>query len=136
MSAEGSKAIIRRLFEDALNRRNVAVLDELIGPSLVVGDGLAEGPDGVRALVIWLHTVFADLEYRVEEVVADGNMIAAKLTATGIQKGEYLGHPATGKPVAYDEMLFARLVNGKIAEMRLVADRLTILEQIGAVPTG
>lgn len=136
MSVEGSRVIIRRLFAEAVNRRNAAALQEIIGPSLVVGDGLGEGPDAVKALIAWLHAVFAELEYRVEEVVAEGNMVAARLVATGIHQGEYMGHPGTGRRVAYDEVMFARLVDGQIVEWRMVADRLMILEQIGAVPTG
>jgi predicted ester cyclase len=135
MSGEKNKELIRRLYEEAVNRRNLTVVDDLISPTLVVAKGLPDGAAGVKALVGWLHTVFANLEYRVEDVIADGDKVVARLSARGIHHGEYLGYAATGKPVTLDEVMIARLADGQIVEWWIVADRVAILRQIGAIPS-
>jgi predicted ester cyclase len=133
MSLERNKAVVRRLFEDAVNRRNLTVVDELINPTLVVAKGLPGGPDGVKALVGWLHNVFANLEYQVVEMIGEGDKVVARLSARGTHQGEYLGYSATGKSVAFDEVIIFRLDNGQIVELLIVADRVAILKQIGAI---
>ena len=135
MSVEKQKALIHRLFDEGVNRRNLTVVEELVSPTLAVGSDLPDGPEGVKVLVEWLHSVFGDLEYRVEDVVAEGDKVVARLSARGIHQGEYLGHRATGNLVTYDEVMILRLASDQIVEWWIVADKLAILEQIGIVST-
>jgi predicted ester cyclase len=134
MSVEEQKALIHRLFDEGVNRRNLKVIEELVSPTLTVGADLPDGPEGVKAIVEWLHSVFGDLEYRVEDVVAEADKVVARLSARGIHQGEYVGHHATGKLVTYDEVMIVRLASGQIVEWWIVADKLAILEQIGVIP--
>jgi predicted ester cyclase len=135
MSVEKQKALIRRLVDEAVNRRNLTIIEELVSPTLAVGMDLPDGPEGVKGLVEWLHSVFADLEYRVEDVIAEGDKVVARLSARGIHQGEYQGHRATGKLVTYDEVMIVRLGSGQIVEWWIMADNLAILRQIGVIST-
>jgi predicted ester cyclase len=136
MPAEENKALVRRLFDEGVNHRNPDVLKELISPAMIVDPDLPRGPEGMRALVTWLHGVFDGLHYTVEDLLAEGDTVAVRLRAWGIQVGEYNGIPGTGKPVTFAEMVFFRIVNHTIEEWWVVADRLDILHQTGALPAG
>jgi predicted ester cyclase len=135
MSVERNKAVVRRLFEDAVNRRNLTVVDELVNPTLSVAKGVPDGPEGMKALIGWLHKVFANLEFQVVEMIGEGDKVVVRLSARGTHQGEYLGYRATGKSVAFDEVEIFRLEKGQIMELLIVADRVAILKQIGAIPS-
>jgi predicted ester cyclase len=93
------------------------------------------GPAGVKGVVTWLHATFADLHYTVDDLIAEGDTVAVRLSARGIQKGEFLGYPGTGKAVTFAEFMFFRFDQGQIAEWWLVAERASILQQIGVLPS-
>jgi predicted ester cyclase len=133
MTAEDHKALVRRLFDEVVNTKDVTALDDMIDPAMVLTPDLPRGPAGMKAVVTWLHSVFTDLHYTVEDLVAEDDKVAVRLSGQGIQVGEYNGYLGTGKPVAYTEMIFFRIVNQKIAEWWVLPDRLDILQQSGAL---
>jgi predicted ester cyclase len=134
MSTEAHKVLIRRLFDEAVNQRESAFLDELISPSLILDPSLPSGPDGVKHIINWLHQAFGQLHYDIANLVSERDALAVRLHAHGIHQGEYLGIPATGKPVDFAEMMFFRFEDERIVEWWIVAQQARILRQIGALP--
>jgi hypothetical protein len=92
---------------------------------------------GVQALKqVWtvLLRAFPDIHVAVEDVIAEGDKVAARNTVTGTNTGEYRGLPPTGKSVTYNEMFIARFAGGRVAEIWGVVDVYSQLRQLGLIP--
>ena len=134
MSAE-NKALVERWFEEVWNQGRSDVVDEMFAADGVV-HGLGDerrGPDGFKLFHAAFRQAFPDVRVEVEDVIAEGDKVAYRLTATGIHSGNGLGFAATGRPVRFVAMGFARIENGKIAEGWNVLDQLGMLTQLGAI---
>jgi steroid delta-isomerase-like uncharacterized protein len=137
MSTEQNKATFRRFFE-ALNQRNFALLDEIFDTNVVYNvTGLPEpmrGPEGVKQLVNGFRAAFPDIQVTVEEMIAEGDKVVARVTARGTNHGELMGNVATGKRAEWYPVHIARFADGKIVEDRITYDQLGFLQQLGLVP--
>ncbi len=99
MSTDDNKAFARRFFEEVYNKGNVAAVDELIAPNIVLHfDSPADIPvpaemqlsrEGIKQVVSQFRTTFPDLHYTVELQVAKGDLVVTRTTARGTHTGEY-----------------------------------------------
>ena len=150
MSTEDNKAIARRLYEEALNTRNIAVVDELVAPTIVLhydypadSPGSAEPQSGLEAIkhfVSHVRTTFPDYHFTVELQIAEGDLVVTRGTARGTHQGKYWDStwqdiPPTAKQVTWTETAIDRIVEGKIVENWINEDALGRLQQIGALPS-
>jgi predicted ester cyclase len=123
---------------DALNDRQPERVRELVTAEFVdhgAPPGLVPpGPDGYIAVLRFLIDVL-QLRYEVHDVVADGDKVAIRATAYGVHNTDYLGVPATGRPYAMPTMHLYRGEGDRLAEHWGVRDELTVLQQVGAIPT-
>jgi len=93
-------------------------------------------PQGLKGLLYasqTFRTAVPDLHCTIEDLLVSGDKITARLLFTGTQKGEFMGHPATGKPVRFFAIDILRIRNGKIVEDWHLEDNLTLFEQLGVV---
>lgn len=118
MANEENKQAVRRVFEEIMNRGNLQVVDELVADDYRVTDppGIPPGKDGFRALVNMYRTGAPDLKMTVEDIIAEGDRVAVRWTATGTLTGEMMGMPPTGQKVTFRAISWFRLVNGRLAE--------------------
>ena len=132
---EANKDCIRRVFEEVLNGGKLSVLDTLIGAAYVdhnPSPGQPEGAAGVKGKVETLRAAFPDVRFALEDVVAEGDLVAARYSWRGTHKGEaYLGIPPSGKSIFVRGMDFYRLRDGKIVEHWDNIDELGMLSQLG-----
>ncbi len=87
--------------------------------------------EAVNAAFRRFHSVFPDLHVVIEDVVAEGDRVAARWTATGTHSGEFAGLPATGRAVRWGGIDIYRLVGGKVAEWWRNDDFIWLLKQLG-----
>jgi len=80
------------------------------------------------------HTAFPDFQVTVEDVVAEGDKVARRVTLSGTHKGEYMGIPPTGKQMTMGVITIERIEGGKIAEQWGEADMLGLMQQLGVMP--
>lgn len=139
MSLEENKAIIRRLFE-AENKRNLAILDELIAPDFIEGRNTPfelRGPEGYKQFVTVLFKGFPDWHETIEDMIAEGDKVCVRLnvTATHTNEWNFLGIALapTGKKITYTAVNIWRIVDGKIVERKSVRDLLAFLTQLGLI---
>jgi steroid delta-isomerase-like uncharacterized protein len=125
---------------DALNSRNTEsiskMIDQVFDPDVRIGTPLPIEATGAQALKqVWatLLRAYPDLHVTVEDVIVEGDKIAARNTVTGTHRGAYLGIAPTGKFVTYNEVFFVRFVDGRIVETWGVVDLLSQLKQLGAI---
>ena len=128
-TTEVNKAQFRRAYEEVLNKGDVSVVDELIAP------GTNRGPSSLRWLATMLRTAFPDLRFTIEELVAEGDIVAGRLTMSGTHEGPMMGlPPPTGRAVRQDHMHFVRYRDGRAIEHWGVRDDLGMMQQLGVIP--
>ena len=116
MSVEGNKAFVQRYIEEAWNKGNIDVVDELYGANFS-GGGYG-GVEGLKAAITSYRTSFPDLHFTIEETIAEGEKVAYRWTAHGTHQGEYHGIAPTGKAIAPTGITILRIVDGKVVEDR------------------
>ena len=118
MSTTRNEAIARRFFEEAVAGRCERAADDLVTPHAVFHGPLGRftGPDGIKRFSRKLRSAYPDYRIAVEDVIADGDRVAARWTLRGTQRGELLGIPPTGQPTTVQGVGWLRLAGGKIAE--------------------
>jgi steroid delta-isomerase-like uncharacterized protein len=136
MSPEELKAKSRRIFE-AMNQRNLAVLDELWAPDMMVhaNSMTIQGREAYKQSLLTLFTAFPDLQLTIEDQLAEGDMSVVRYTSQGTNQGDILGMPATGKRMQIPEISISRDVNGKTVEQWIIGDSLTMMQQLGVIST-
>jgi steroid delta-isomerase-like uncharacterized protein len=140
MSTEQNKTLVRRYWDEAWNKGNLAVMDELVatdfdGHPLPSDPNFGRGPAGQKQLVGMYRTAFPDVRMTIEDMTAEGDRVAVRWTARGTQTGEMMEIPATGKPTTVTGIIVNRLAAGKIVESWGNFDALGMLQQLGVIPT-
>lgn len=138
MSVEENKAIIRR-WMDVTNRHDPSIVDELLADDYVMhgpGGQDIKGPEGFKQALIAYLSIFPDIHFTIDDMVAEGDKVAVRITYTATQKGEYLGIAPTGKRITMTEAIFYRLAGGRIVEAFPYSDSLALFQQLGVSPPG
>ena len=137
MSAD-TKAIARRLLEEAFNSGNLDVIDELLAPEFVNHDAALPEPttgiDAAKASIGGYRAAFPDLRITLEQQVADAELVATRWTARGTHQGELFGITPTGKQATVTGITIDRIVGGRIVESWTNWDTLGLMQQLGVVP--
>jgi len=137
MTAESNKVVMQRFLE-FINTASETLAQQLISPDAVFHvPGRPEpmqGPTGYLEIIGMMRSGFPDIEWTLEEMIAEGDKVAARFTMRGTHRGTFFGVPPTGKTIAVQAMNFYRLSNGQFVEERGQPDLLGLLQQIGAVP--
>ncbi len=138
MSAEDNKALVRRYFEDAWNKANPALVDEIYAADFVDRSpdvpGIAHTRDGLKQFMGVYLRAFPDANITVEDQLVEGDRLVTRWTARGTQTGEFMEMPPSGKKVAITGIQIDRFSGGKIVEGWTLFDQLGMLQQLGAVP--
>jgi len=138
MSTQTNKASVRRFYDEVFNKKNRAAIGEFIDPDQVdhtAPPGTPGGLAGAKQTITMYLTAFPDLHFTVEDVIAEGDKVVARLTVRGTQQGAFMSIPPTGKKVASTAIDINRIVDGKSVEHWLEMDTQGLLQQLGAVPT-
>ena len=135
---DANKALIQRWFEEVWNRGREELIEQMRAPDTVatgLGEGTHEslGDAPFRAFYTNLRGTLPDLRVKIEDIIAEGDMVATRLSVEGTHMGDVLA-PATGRKVKFAGIVMARIVNGKITEAWNNLDQLGMLKQIGALP--
>ena len=138
MPAISNEAVLRRLYDEAMSKGKLSVVDELTDRNLVEHEplppGFKPGIEGVKQLITMLRTGFPDLQVAVNDLVSQGDKVWARATFTGTHKGLFQNIPPTGKRVAFEAMDIVRFSGGRAAEHWGVTDNIGLLTQLGAIP--
>jgi steroid delta-isomerase-like uncharacterized protein len=132
--AEDNKAIVLRLIEEVYNEGNLGVVDELMAPDIFDHAAVPEhqhGIDGSKHVMEWVREFSSDVHYDVDDIIAEGDKVAVRMTQSGTHTGTVRGIPPTGKRFSVDYVHWFRLADGKVAELWAVRDDLTRLQQLG-----
>jgi len=141
MSTEQNKATARRWFFDIIKKGQLAVADEIFAANHIIHDphappsGWPNGPEGLKMVASVFGGGFSDWNITIEDQIAEGDKVASRWTASATQTGPLQGMPPTGKAVRVTGVNVTRFAEGKIVESWFNFDMLTLLQQLGAIPT-
>jgi steroid delta-isomerase-like uncharacterized protein len=134
-SPEETVAVVDRVRAEVYNTGNFDVMPEIFAEGYLHGSangpdavGIAEGARRIGGFV----TALPDLEWTFDEVIAEGDRVAARWTTRGTHDGDLLGFAPTGKPVEFTGISFFTVRCGKIVEFQTEMDAAGLLEQVGA----
>ena len=133
--SEASKALVRRWFEEVWNQGRVETIDEMFAAD-GVAHGLGEplrGPAGFKPFHAAFRNAFPDIRITLDEVIAEGDLVAYRFTASGTHRGDGLGLAATNTRAQFTGMGMARVRNGKLVEGWNNFDELGMFQQLGVV---
>jgi steroid delta-isomerase-like uncharacterized protein len=135
--SEANKALVRRFYEEGLNKRNMAVLDELLDPCYVyhgVVEGDIKGIEAMKKFLASLYAAIPDDQHLIQEQIAEGDKVVTRFKSTGTPQIEFMGIAPSGKRATVDEITISRITDGRIVEDWNTWDFFGLLQQLGAVP--
>ncbi len=125
---------------DRINAGDIDGFGDLLADGFVEHEevpGLAPSKDGVKTFFRMQIAAFPDLRMTVEDVVADGAKVVARVRYTGTQQGEFQGMPPTGKTVDVQLIdIFRFDDDGRVGDHWGVIDLMAMMQQLGVVPAG
>ena len=139
MSGPDNLVRARRVMDELFNAGTLSAADELFAADVVdhgAPAGLqSQGRDGVKELVANLHLAFPDIRYVIDDEWAIDDLVFHRTRGRGTMRGEYLGFAPTGRNAEWAGIHILRFAGGRITDHWGVADRLSMMQQLGVVPT-
>lgn len=117
--SEANKNIVRRLYAEVMGKGNMAVADEIFDPNYVDHMPIMGTPDraGLLKSVDAARRAFPDVKPSIIAEISEGDWVTIAVAVdAGTHQGEYMGVPASGRPVTWTETHFWRIKDGRIAE--------------------
>jgi steroid delta-isomerase-like uncharacterized protein len=99
-----------------------------------VRDFSALGPEGEKKRATFYRTAFPDLQFTIEDMIAEGDTVTYRWSSTGTHLGPLSVIAPSGKKVNVSGMTFVRFADGKIVEGWVNWDTFSLLQQLGVVP--
>ena len=133
MSIEENKNIVRR-YQEAYNNCDFDSLAKLVAADVLTPNiisGMPPGIEGAKAVHQTTLIGMPDYHTTIEDLIAEGDKVAARVTMTGTHTGNFWGIAATGKRVNLTGIYIVRIANGKIVEHWGEENGMTVIKQLG-----
>jgi steroid delta-isomerase-like uncharacterized protein len=135
LEPEENKRAVRRFYDEVWQKGNVDVADDVFADDYVRHDlrstDAAPGPEGQKQIARAFRAAFPDLRFDVEIVIAEGDYVAGRWTASGTHTGRWGDVEPTGRFVTFSGVNIFRFENGRVAEIWNHRDDLGLREQLG-----
>jgi len=131
-----NKALVSRFFEVGPSRGDLRAARELLADDFALHVPLpcSPGVQGIIEVISACRAAFEHLDVTVEDMVSEGDRVAARFVARGIHQGDFMGQPATGRSITMTGIEIFRIENGRIAELWGEANLLGLMGQLGILP--
>lgn len=135
--SETNKTLVRRFYDEVLNDRRVDVITELAVPDYTEHDPLPGQRDGRVGLTDRVTMLLEGLAptFTIEDVIAEGDRVVVRWTNQATHVGTFLGIPPTGRSCGVAGIDIYRVAEDRLAEHWHVVDQLSMLQQLGLLPT-
>ncbi len=130
-----NKALVRRYIGQVLNGHRLEMLDQLVSPNYkryLSPVAAPLNPEGQKQRLAGFFAAFPDLRCTIDDLIAEGDRVAYRLTCPVTHQGAFLGIAPTGKQVVAQAFELARVENGKLVEHWGGPDTFNLLQQLGA----
>ena len=136
MSIEENKRLVRR-YQEIYNSNNLDELTEVLSEALLtprIMPGIPSGIEGAKAAHRLMLAGFPDYQTVIEDLIAEGDKVVARITMKGTNKGSFMGIPPTGNHITFSGIYIARIADGKIVEHWGEEDSIGLMQQLGVLP--
>lgn len=132
--SDTNKAHCMRIYNEVFNEGKLDVVDEVIAADAIDHSpppgSTGDTRDDLKEFARAFRDAFPDARFTVQEMIAEGDLVAAYATFEGTHQGEFMGVPPTGKRVSMEFMDLIRVVDGKCTEHWGVGDVASLMQQI------
>lgn len=136
MGTQENQALVRRFYEEVWNRGNGAVAHEVFAEAYVRHDlrpgSALPGPEGQAKIATDFRAAFPDLHMELDLILGEGDLVAARWTVEGTNKGPWADLPPTGRRATFSGVNIFRFRDGKVVELWNHRDDLGLMQQLGA----
>lgn len=135
--SEENKALLRRWFDEVWNKGRADAIEEMFD-EYGIAHGLSDdpsnpirGPQNFRPFHTTFREAFPNMVIVIEDMIAEGDKVAARCSVRGRHEGDFLEKAATQSPVEFTGIAIVRIANGKIVEAWNNFDFMTLHRQVG-----
>tara|TARA_A100001391_G_scaffold135241_1_gene94029 strand:+ start:957 stop:1376 length:420 start_codon:yes stop_codon:yes gene_type:complete len=133
---QNNRDVVNGFVESVLNRGQFDSTSEYFWEDVVEQapfPGQAPGIEGLKDVVRGLRISFPDMHWTIDEQITEGEKVLSRFHWKGTHRGEFLGVPATNRPVSVWGMVIDRVEDGRIKETRIIMDTLGLMTQLGVL---
>lgn len=137
--SEQNKALVRRFYEEFVNKKDDKALEQLIAPNYIErtpNPGFPSGREGLKQQVAAFRKAFPDIKLTVEEMLAEGDTVMARVKASGTHTGSLMGEAPTRKKFTSAGIDCFHVKGGRVTEVWHHGDEAAVMEQLGIRPPG
>jgi steroid delta-isomerase-like uncharacterized protein len=139
VEADDNKAIVRRFIEEIFLGGRKDSVDELLAEDFVAHtwpSTTGDPREDLKAAIDRAAAGLSDARFTIDDLIAEGDQVAARLTTAATHSGEFMKMPASGKRYEIEEIHWFRLRDGKVVEHWHQFDQMGMMQQLGAMPGG
>ena len=136
--AQDNATIVRNFVDEVITQGKIDSAAQYVWEDVVEQvplPGQGPGLDGLKDILRAMRAGFPDIVFSIQEQITEGDKVASRFEWTGTHQGEFLGVPATGRPVKVWGVVIDRLKDGRIKDTRIIMDTLGLMSQLGALPS-
>ena len=133
VTLERNKAVVRRFIDEIFLGGNFDSVDELLTEDFMphTWGSMQPGRNGLKEAIERVQSGISDERMRIDDVIAEGDRVAVRLTSSATHTGDFMGMPPSGKRYEIGEIHIFRLQDGQVAEHWHQADFMGMMKQLG-----
>jgi steroid delta-isomerase-like uncharacterized protein len=134
--SDNNKHLMQRIYDEVINEGNLNLIDELFAETFVEHEefpGIPPTREGVKQFFTMFRTAFPDVTFEVDHMLGEGVFVAARARCHGTHQGDWMGVPASGRPVDVQVFDLVRFDGGLAVAHWGAFDALLLMQQIGAI---
>jgi steroid delta-isomerase-like uncharacterized protein len=136
-STTRNKQLVKAFIEELFTKGDLDAVDRYLAPNFVNHNppfpGLPDGAEGIRQAATMMRQACPDWHSDLDQLVAEGDVVVERFTASGTHRGELMGVPPTGKTIVLPGINVFRIEGDQIAERWGQLDQMGLLRQLGLV---
>ena len=132
MGAQENKVLVRRFVDEVFVKGNADAVDKLVTADFAP-HSWGKMPSGIEPLkqaITRVRAGLSDVSFKIEDMIAEDDRVAVRVTAHGRHTGEFMGMPASGKEYTISETHIFHVRDGKVSEHWRDADMLGMMTQL------
>ncbi len=136
--AQDNASIVRSFVDEVITNGNIEAAARYVWEDVVEQvplPGQRPGLAGLKDVLRSMRSGFPDIVFSIQEQITEHDKVASRFEWTGTHNGEFLGIPATGRPVRVWGIVIDRLVDGRIKDTRIIMDIFGLMAQLGVLPS-
>ena len=137
MSEEANVSLVRRFFDEVLNKTDMKVAEAILAPNFVMYYPTTPEPlrgvEGLKQVHLSYIAGFPDWQFRIEEEIPAGEKVVVRWSGSGTHSGDLMGIPPTGKHATVTGISIDKVQDGKVVESWNEWDNAGLMQQLGLV---